>query len=220
MDQFAVAMGKKDNAILLDCDDLSFKYMPAKLGSFRLVIMDTGKRLRLEDSKYSRRRAECDAALAMIRRHKDVRNLCAATPEDVESYVTDETLQKRARHVVSEDRRTIRAADFLAQGDLGGFGRLLTESHNSLRRDYEVTGPELDAIVEVALSVGGCLGARMTGAGFGGCAIALVRAWEVLEFVDRVKSGYRKKTRLEASIYDCAIGDGVRAGIPELPVPR
>ena len=220
MDQFSVAMGRRDNAILLDCSKVQHTYIPAKLGQFRLVIMDTGKRRRLEDSKFNRRRAECDGALEMIRRHTEVPNLCAATLDDVDAYVSDDTLKKRARHVVSENLRTVRAAAMLAEGDLQGFGSLLTESHNSLRRDYEVTGPELDTIVEEALFVGGCLGARMTGAGFGGCAIALVRAWEVLEFVDRVKSGYRKRTHLSASIYDCAIGDGVRAGIPELPVPR
>ncbi len=220
MDQFSVAMGKKDNAILLDCASLDYRYIPSKLGEFRLLILDTGKRRRLEDSKFNRRRAECGSALEMIRRFKDVPNLCAATLQDVDAYVADETLNRRARHVVSENLRTLKAAELLAKADLQGFGRLLVESHNSLRRDYEVTGPELDIIVEEALSVGGCLGARLTGGGFAGCAIALVRAWEVLEFSERVSSGYRKRTHLTPSIYECAIGDGVRAGIPELPVPR
>ena len=211
MDQFTVAMGKKESAILLDCATLHHAHVPVHLGGFRLLIVDTGKGRRLDDSKFNRRRAECEAALAMVRQHRDVTSLCAATQEDVDAYVSDETLKKRASHVVSEELRTVRAAELLARGDLGGFGRLLTESHTSLRRDFEVSCSELDIVVEESLAVGGCLGVRMTGAGFGGCAIALVRAWEVLEFEERVKTGYRRRTRLEASVYDCAIGDGVRA---------
>ena len=214
MDQFTVTMGKKESVILLDCSTLRHRYVPARLDGFRLLIVDTGKRRRLDGSKFNRRRAECEAALGMIKQHRDIPNLCAATHEDIDAYVKDEALGKRAWHVVSENLRTVRAAELLAGGDLGGFGRLLTESHNSLRRDFEVTGSELDIAVEESLAVGGCLGARMTGAGFGGCAIALVRAWEVLEFEERVKAGYRRRTKLEASVYDCAIGDGVRALSP------
>ncbi|MGE5579587.1 MAG: galactokinase [Bacillota bacterium] len=219
MDQFIAAVGKKDSAVLLNCSTLEHTYVPAKLSGFRLVIMDTGKRRRLDESKFNRRRAECQSALAEIRKHRDIPDLCAATLQEVSEFIADETLKKRARHVVSENLRTLEAARVLAAGDSGGFGRLLTESHNSLRKDYEVSGLELDTIVEEALAVGGCLGARMTGAGFGGCAIALVRSWELIEFEERVKAGYRRRTRLDASIYDAAIGDGVRAGDSQVSLP-
>jgi len=220
MDQFIAAMGKKDHAVLLNCSTLEHTYIPAQLGGFKLVIMDTGKRRKLDESMFNKRRAECEGALAEIRKHRDIRDLCAATLQEVSELITGETLKKRARHVVSENLRTLEAARLLAAGDTVGFGRLLTESHNSLRRDYEVSCPELDTIVEEALAVGGCLGARMTGAGFGGCAIALVRSWELIEFEERVKAGYRRRTRLDASIYDAAIGDGVRAGDSQVPLPR
>lgn len=213
MDQFAVAMGKKDNAVLLNCTTLEHTYIPANLGGFRLVIMDTGKRRRLDESKFNKRRSECESALAQIRKHRDIPDLCSATLQEVSELIPDETLRKRARHAVTENLRTQEAARLLAAGDTGGFGRLLTASHNSLRQDYEVSCPELDAIVEEALAVGGCLGARMTGAGFGGCAIALVRSWELIEFEERVKAGYRRRTRLDASVYDAAFGDGVRVSL-------
>jgi galactokinase len=220
MDQFTVAMGKRDTAILLDCSSLKYKYIPAKLGDSRMVIMDTGKRRRLEESEFNERRRQCEQALSVIRLHKDIPNLCSATLEDVEAYVPDPTLQKRARHAVSENQRTMAAAELLARGDLEGFGSLMVESHYSLKNNYEVTGPELDAIVEEALSQRACLGARMTGAGFAGCAIALVWAAEVPGFREKVTGGYKLRTGVDASIYDCSLGDGARAGIPELPFPR
>jgi galactokinase len=220
MDQFTVAMGKRDMAILLDCASLNYEYIPVELGDFRLAIMDTGKRRRLEASQFNLRREECGEALAAIRLHKTVPNLCSATLADVEAYVPDETLRKRARHVISENKRTIEAARLLSLGDLAGFGRLMVESHYSLKYDYEVTGPELDTIVEEALSFEACLGARMTGAGFAGCAIALVRGRELAGFTEKVSAGYRLRTGFNGSIYDCSLGDGARAGIPELPVPR
>lgn len=211
MDQFSVAMGKKDCAILLGCSDLSYRLIPAKMTECRLLIMDTGKRRRLENSKFNERRAECEAALDMIRKHRPVPNLCSAAASDVDKYVTDPVLKRRATHVISENARTLRAASLLGAGDWRGFGRLLVESHESLRRNYEVTGPELDALVEVSLQQKACLGARMTGAGFGGCAIALVRTEQVSRFTEKVCAEYWRRTHLEASILDCTLADGVHA---------
>lgn len=233
MDQFAVAMGKWNKAMLLDCASLDCRYVPVELGDYSLVIMNTSKRRSLGESRYNQRRAECEEALAVIRSHgccADVENLAQATLEQLEvlwqtpeipngagdqgfllaRHSTDSVLAKRARHVVTENQRTIQAGEFLSQGDVLSFGRLMTESHNSLRYDYEVTGFELDAIVEAALSQDCCAGARMTGAGFGGCAIALVRTDSIDEFRQAVGKEYFRKTGLRADFYVSSIGDGVR----------
>lgn len=208
MDQFTVAMGKPGTAILLDCASLRHEYIPAELGEYRLVIMDTGKSRDLGTSAYKERQDECRLALEMVRRHRDVDNLCGATLEDVR-FITGDLLQARARHVISENLRTVEAARLLARGDIPGFGRLMVESHASLRDDFQVTGPELDAIVEEALAQPACLGARMTGAGFGGCAIALVEAARLGEFSERVSAGYRGRTGLDPAIHVSTIGGGV-----------
>lgn len=211
MDQFAVAMGRKDAALLLDCSTLEHEFVPLDLGEHVLAIMDTGKKRGLESSKYNQRRLECEKALEAIRRHKPISSLCRATLADVSSFVDDKTAMRRARHAVSENLRTVEAARLLRQGDLAGFGRLMVQSHDSLRDDYEVTGFELDTIVHDSLAFDGCIGARMTGAGFGGSAIALVRKDKEKEFVRAVSQSYAGKTGLLPRFYTCVAGDGVQA---------
>lgn len=210
MDQFAVAMGRQDYAMLLDCENLSYKYIPFVLGNYRLVIMNTNKRRELAESKYNQRRGECEQAVELIRKHRSVPNLCQALVTDVEAYIEDLLLRRRAMHVISENNRVLEATELLAQGDLIGFGRLMTQSHLSLKNDYEVTGFELDSIVDHALKSPGCIGARMTGAGFGGCAIALVELQKLEDFKLAVHEGYCKTTGLTPDFYVASIADGVK----------
>lgn len=211
MDQFAVAMGRTDRAILLDCSTLDYHYAPLTLGDYSLVIMNTNKRRELADSKYNERRAECDAALELIRsKDTTIVNLCQATPDLVLKSITDPTLRKRALHAVSENIRVLDAVEALKANDLKRFGDLLNASHQSLKDYYCVTGVELDTIVEEALNRSECIGARMTGAGFGGCAIALVKTSAVSEFVKSVGAHYQERTGLSADFYVSAIGAGTR----------
>lgn len=210
MDQFAVTMGRQDCAMLLDCETLTYKYIPFVLGNYSLVIMNTNKKRELAESKYNQRCRECDEVLAILRQRHLIANLCQASPEDIEEYITDDILRRRARHVMSEHKRVYMAANRLEQGDLLGFGQLMIESHRSLREDYEVTGLELDTIVEQALSAPGCIGARMTGAGFGGCAIALVENEKIEKFKFLVNNEYRKLTGIIPDFYVAQIADGVK----------
>jgi len=214
MDQFAVAMGKRGYAILLDCGALeapcwehgempAWRHVSLNTGGYSFVIMDSRKGRSLASSAYNERREACDVALRLIRKHKDIANLCRATLDDILRYVDDPVLQRRARHVVTENLRTKEAAKLLEQGKGLEFGALMVESHRSLRDDYEVTGPELDALVEAALETEGCIGARMTGAGFGGCALALVRADCLESFKERVEEVYRQRTGLSPAFYPC-----------------
>ncbi len=209
MDQFSVALGKKDNAILLNCSSLEYKYAPIKLEGASIVLINTNKRRELADSKYNERRAECDRALELIKAHKSIEDLCSANLDDVNEYIKDETLQKRARHVVAENQRVLKAIEALNTNDIAEFGRLMLESHKSLRYDYEVTGAELDAIVDGATNVDGCIGCRMTGAGFGGCAVAIVENDKLNSFKQKVAEYYTAKTGLNPSFYESNIGDGV-----------
>ncbi len=209
MDQFAVAMGKKDHAMLLNTHSLEYQYVPFRLEGYSLLIMNTNKRRELADSKYNERRAECEQVLAILNQEYHFKDLCSATMEAVDKLVADETLRKRARHVITENQRVLQAVEVLKQGDLKTFGQLLDQSHTSLRNDYEVTGQELDAIVREAQQYGDCLGARMTGAGFGGCAIALVKNESLGDFKASVGAAYTQTTGLKADFYTSQIGDGV-----------
>ncbi|MDF2572726.1 MAG: Galactokinase [Sporomusa sp.] len=209
MDQFAVAMGKRDCAILLNCETLQYKYIPFVLKNYSLVIMNTNKKRELAESKYNERRSECEQALTILQRHIPIVNLCQATLANVETYLTDDILLRRARHVVSENIRVHMAVNMLEQADIIGFARLMTDSHMSLKDDYEVSGPELDAIVDSALRAPGCIGSRMTGAGFGGCAIALVQTVTLEAFVSVVATGYRAITGRNAKFYVAGIANGV-----------
>ncbi len=207
MDQFSIAMGRAECAILLDAGTLRYEHVPLRLGNSILVIMNTMKPRKLSDSKYNERRAECERALEQVRRRRDVKHLADARLEDLE-HIDDDTLKRRARHVITEQARVLESVDVLKRGDLGAFGKLMDRSHESLRRDYEVTGPELDALVDAARASGWCLGARMTGAGFGGCAIALVHGDRAAAFRDFVARAYSAKTGLSAEFYECRIHEG------------
>jgi len=213
MDQFAVALGRKDEALLLNCETLEYQYSPLKLPGCSLVIGYTNKHRQLTDSKYNERRAECEAALAILQTRQAIKSLCDLTPEDFAGLapaLTNPIHLKRARHVITENQRTIDAARAVKDGDVEFFGRLMVQSHLSLRDDYEVTGPELDAMVDLALGCPGVLGVRMTGAGFGGCTINLVRD----EFVDRFKTavaeGYEKAIGYPPAFFKAVPSDGAR----------
>ncbi len=211
MDQFAVAMGRKDNAIVLDTGTLEYRYVPLELGDYRIVVMNTNKKRALADSKYNERRAECEKGLEIARRTRDVSSLCELVPADLDQLsreIEDPDIFARVRHCVTENERVSAAVAALESGDLASLGRLLRESHASLRDDYRVTGDELDALFDEANAAEGCIGARMTGAGFGGCAIAIVREDAVKGFVERVGAGYLARTGIEASFFACAAGEG------------
>ena len=211
MDQFTVANAKKDHALLLNTQHLSSEYIPCYLNGYSLVIMNTNKRRELASSNYNQRRLECENALETIKKAKKaaINNLCECTLDDLK-YIKNDVEYKRAKHVITENQRVIKAANLLKNNDLKGFGELLVQSHNSLKHDYEVTGFELDTIVEEALKIPNCLGARMTGAGFGGCAIALVEENIVDSFIKSVSKNYHQKTTLTPEFYITALEDGVR----------
>lgn len=211
MDQFAIGMGKKDRAILLDTNNLKYEYLPVELDNYVIVIMNTNKQRQLVDSKYNERRSECEKALVLIQKQDNVKTLGDLSPErfDRDTYlINDETLIKRARHAVSENQRTLRAKKALTQGKLAEFGQLMNASHISLHYDYEVTGPELDTLAQTAWEQPGVLGARMTGAGFGGCAIAIVDQSKTDDFIKNVGDVYKQKIGYPASFYVANIADG------------
>ncbi|MFB9769043.1 galactokinase [Lactiplantibacillus modestisalitolerans] len=211
MDQFAVGMGKRDQAILLDTNTMDYDYAPVKLGDHVIVIMNTNKRRELQDSKYNERRSECEEALKRLQTKLDIKSLGDLTNDqfDEAAYlINDETLIKRARHAVFENQRAIRATKALAANNLEEFGSLVTASHVSLHFDYEVTGLELDTLAETAWKQPGVLGARMTGAGFGGCAIAIVQKDQVENFKTNVGQAYRDAVGYDASFYIAEIADG------------
>jgi galactokinase len=208
MDQFAIAMGRKDHAILLDTDSLAYDYAPFALGAYRLVIMNTNKQRTLADSKYNERRGQCEKALSIIKKHRKINTLADVSESDL-SFLEDHVLLKRARHVVTESRRVSDAIVSLKEKDLTAFGRQMTASHFSLQNDYEVSGLHLDALVESALEVDGCLGARMTGAGFGGCAIAVVEKNAFDDFMNHVGIKYSERTGLKADFFITDVSNGV-----------
>ena len=211
MDQFAVAMGKKDYAIFLDTSDLSYTYAPIKLDHARIVIASSNKKRGLGDSKYNERRAECEAALAELQKVVDIKSLGDLTEEAFEQYkdaIKDETRKKRAKHAVYENRRTIQAVAALEANDIAKFGQLMNASHVSLRDDYEVTGKELDTLVEEAWKIPGVIGSRMTGAGFGGCTVSIVENDAVEPFISKVGEAYKKAIGYAADFYVIDVGKG------------
>ncbi|QAT55571.1 galactokinase [Bacillus licheniformis] len=213
MDQFAIGMGKKDHAILLDCRTLDYTYAPFVLKEHDLIIINTNKQRTLAGSKYNERRAQCEEALGDLQQELSIASLGELTMEGFEAHqhlIRNEINQKRAKHAVYENARTLKALEKLREGDLAGFGKLMNESHLSLRDDYEVTGLELDAIVQAAWEQDGVLGARMTGAGFGGCAIAIVEKDRTDSFKERVNAVYRETVGYDAAFYTAAIGDGAK----------
>lgn len=213
MDQFAIGMGKKDYGILLDCQTLQYEYAPIKLKDHQIIIMNTNKRRELADSKYNERRSECEEALHQFRKVLPIQSLGDLTEEQYIAHqhvLTSNILKKRARHAVYENQRTIKALQSLQLGDLETFGQLMNESHRSLKEDYDVTGSELDTLVEAAWSHDGVVGARMTGAGFGGCAIAIVEKNIVSHFIKQVGRKYLETIGYQADFYVASIGDGAR----------
>jgi galactokinase len=214
MDQFAVANGRKDHAILLRCDTLEHRLVPFNSGDYRIVIGHTNKRRGLVDTEYNARRAQCKKAVEYLKAaFPDLQQLGELTPDQLEAnagLIPDETILKRARHVVEENARVLEAVDVLEKNDLAAFGRLMTDSHRSLQHLYEVTGLELDTMVNAALETDGVLGSRMTGAGFGGCTVSLVHENQVEAFKKHVGEIYTAKTGLTPAFYVCDIGDGVR----------
>ncbi len=213
MDQFAVAMGKENQAVLLNSYSLDFKHINMNIGKYKLVVMNTNKRRELSDSKYNERRRECEKALYILKNYTDIDNLCQLSVEEfkqLKKYIPDKIIKNRAYHVVHENQRVLRACEALEKGDILQLGQLFVDSHNSLRDLYEVTGIELDTIVEAALDQEACVGARMTGAGFGGCAIALVEDKSVEDFMDKVGNIYKKKIGYRPDFYLVGIGDGTR----------
>ncbi|BAL62529.1 galactokinase [Melissococcus plutonius] len=213
MDQFAIGMGKKNQAILLDTNTLEYNYVPADFSDHQVIIMNTNKRRELADSKYNERRTECEKALQALQKSLPIHSLGELTEEQLkenQNLIPNDILLKRARHAVSENERTLQAEKALKENDLVTFGQLLNASHASLRKDYEVTGPELDTLVAAAQSQPGVLGARMTGAGFGGCAIALVNRDQTETFIENVGDTYKEQIGYTADFYPAAIDDGTR----------
>ncbi|MBP5248412.1 MAG: galactokinase [Lachnospiraceae bacterium] len=211
MDQFAIAMGKKDNAIFLDTATLKYEYAPIRLSGAKIVIACSNKKRGLGDSKYNERRSECEAALASIQTKKDIKALGELSTEEFEAVkdvIGDEVKTRRAKHAVYENIRTLDAVAALKSEDIERFGRLMNESHVSLRDDYEVTGIELDTLVETAWTVPGVIGSRMTGAGFGGCTVSIVKEENVDDFIKTVGDTYLSKIGYKADFYVVDIGDG------------
>lgn len=196
MDQFAIAMGKKDHAIFLDTADLSYTYAPVKLKGAKIVIACSNKKRGLGDSKYNERRSECETALSELQKVVDIKSLGELTQEQFEQYksaIKDTTRIKRAKHAVYENQRTLQAVAALQADDIDLFGQLMNASHVSLRDDYEVTGAELDTLVEEAWKVEGVIGSRMTGAGFGGCTVSIVKDEAIDRFIDQVGRAYKSR---------------------------
>lgn len=211
MDQFAIAMGKKDNAIFLDTANLEFTYAPIKLEGAKIVISCSNKKRGLGDSKYNERRQECEDALASLQTVADIKSLGELDEETFEknaSVIEDETKIRRARHAVYENQRTVKAVAALNANDVKLFGELMNASHDSLRDDYEVTGIELDTLVDEARKVEGVIGSRMTGAGFGGCTVSLVKDEAIDAFIAQVGENYKNKIGYAADFYVVSVGDG------------
>ncbi len=213
MDQFASAMGKKDHCIFLDTNDLSYQYVPLKLTGYKIVVTNSKVKHSLVDSEYNKRRSECESALRMLQKVVPITSLgglSEAAFEAQQTAINDPVQRKRARHAVYENQRTIKAVKALNDGDIAEFGRLMNESHVSLRDDYEVSCDEIDCLVELAWELPGVVGSRITGGGFGGCTVSIVKEADVDGFIRHVGDNYQKKTGLKAEFYVIDIGDGAR----------
>ncbi len=211
MDQFAVGMGKKDHAIMLDCNTLEYDYVPLVLEGVKIVIGNTKKRRGLADSKYNERRSECDGALAELQSVLNIGSLCEMDGDTFEAnkqVISNDIARMRVEHAVYENVRTKEAKAALEAGDISTFGSLMNASHDSLRDLYEVTGEELDTMVEEARKIDGTIGARMTGAGFGGCTVALVKEESVDTFIEEVGKQYEDRTGLKPEFYVANVGQG------------
>ena len=214
MDQFASAMGKKDHAMLLDCATLKHEYYPLKLEGYKIVLGNTKKKRALGESKYNERVSECAEGLRILQQYMpEKKNLCAVTRAEFEQYkskIENEVIRKRVTHVIYENDRVLKAAEALGKNDLTELGRLLIEANDSIRDLYEVTGKELDTMTSEALKVDGVIGARMTGAGFGGCTVNIVPENKVDLFIEQVGKNYKEKTGITPEFYVSEISDGAR----------
>lgn len=213
MDQFAVGMGVKNHALALNCNTLEYDLVPLKMEGYKFIIADTKKQRGLADSKYNERRSECDQAVDLLRKEKEINFLCDLTElefDGLKHLIGDDLILKRAKHVVSEHERVTKAVMCLIDEDMVSFGQFMNASHDSLRDDYEVTGVELDTMVEEARKIEGVLGSRMTGAGFGGCTVSLVKDGAVENFIEEVGKNYQLRTGLKAEFYVAEVGDGAR----------
>lgn len=211
MDQFAIAMGKENHAIFLDTSNLEYEYAPIVLEDAKIVIACSNKKRGLGDSKYNERRSQCEAALAKIQTVKEISSLGDLTQEEFEAIkdvIEDEVLTRRAKHAVYENQRTIQAVEALKNNNLELFGKLMIASHQSLQHDYEVTGIELDTLVEEALKCPGVIGSRMTGAGFGGCTVSIVSNDKIEDFIKNVGKAYEEKIGYAADFYIVEVGCG------------
>lgn len=211
MDQFAVAMGKKDHAIFLDTSDLSYEYAPCVLDGAKIVITNSKVKHSLVDSAYNDRRNECAAALKALQSELDIQALGDLTPEEFEAHkslIKDEIQLQRAKHAVYENQRTIDAVTALKAGDIERFGKLMNQSHISLRDDYDVSCEEIDILVDLAWKIPGVLGSRITGGGFGGCTVSIVKDESVDTFIETIGKTYLEKVGHEAEFYTVDIGDG------------
>ena len=211
MDQFAVAMGKKDNAIFLDTSTLKFEYAPIELEDAKIIITNSKVKHSLVDSAYNDRRQECSDALAALQRELDIESLGDLSPADFEAnkgLITDPVQQKRAKHAVYENQRTIDAVAALRAGDINRFGELMNQSHISLRDDYAVSCDEIDILVDLAWKIPGVIGSRITGGGFGGCTVSIVKNDSVDIFIESIGKAYKEKVGHEAEFYTVQIGNG------------
>ncbi len=211
MDQFASAMGKKDHAIFLDTATLQFSYAPIVLKDHCIIISNTNKKHKLIGSAYNDRRNESTAALKALQTKLNISGLGDLTEEEFEEnqyLITDEVQRKRAKHAVYENQRTIKAVNALKNNDIETFGKLMNASHISLRDDYEVSCPEVDKLVEIAWNIPGVIGSRITGGGFGGCTVSIVKNDAIENFRKEVISKYKEATGIDAEIYEAEIGDG------------
>ncbi len=211
MDQFASAMGKKDNAIFLDTSDLSYEYAPLVLDGAKILITNSNVKHKLVDSKYNERRTECETALKELQEVIGIKTLGDLTEEQFETYksaIKDEVRLRRAKHAVYENQRTIRAVEALKNKDVELFGRLMNASHVSLRDDYEVSCEECDILAEEAWKIDGVIGSRITGGGFGGCTVSIVKEEAIDDFIEKVGTVYEKRTGKKADFYTVDIGAG------------
>ena len=211
MDQFAVAMGKKDNAIFLDTSTLKYEYAPIKLKDAKIIITNSKVKHSLVDSAYNDRRRECAEALAELQAGVEIDSLGDLTPEEFESHkslIKDPVRLKRAKHAVYENQRTIDAVSALKEGNIERFGELMNQSHISLRDDYEVSCEEIDILVDLAWKIPGVIGSRITGGGFGGCTVSIVKNDAVDTFIETIGEAYKEKVGHEAEFYTVDIGDG------------
>lgn len=212
MDQFAVAMGRKDKAILLDTNTLEYRYADIRLKDASIIVANSNKKRGLQDSKYNERRAECEEALRRLQKKLDIKALGELTSEEFlenTNLIEDPVLIRRALHAVTENERTLLAVKALESDNIEEFGKLMNLSHDSLKEDYDVTGIELDTLVELAREIEGTIGSRMTGAGFGGCTVSIVRNDAIETFISKVGEAYKERIGYDAEFYVVSIGEGV-----------